>query len=250
MTTPRVLLLAGTTEATVLATALGEQPPGSVDLTVSFAGRTSAPSAPFGYVRVGGFGGVDGLVAYLAEHHTDAVVDALHPFAAIMPFHASDACTRTGTPRLKLVRPPWRPVAGDDWIAAPSITGAAAAVHHRAPRRVLLTIGRQELDPFRSLVGSAFIVRTIEPVELDGEWDARLLLARGPFTVEEEISLLEREGIDLIVSKNAGGRATEAKLTATRSLGIPVVMVDRPPVPEGLQVATVPEALAWLAALD
>jgi precorrin-6A/cobalt-precorrin-6A reductase len=249
MTTPRVLLLAGTTEATAVAATLGEQPPGTVELTVSFAGRTTAPSAPFGAVRVGGFGGTDGLVAFLVEHRIDAVIDALHPFAAVMPFHAAAACDRVDIPRVKVVRPAWQAVDGDRWIRVPSIPAAADAVAGSAAQRVLLTTGRQELDPFRAVTGPVFVVRSIEPVGLDGPWRARPLLARGPFTVDDELALLRDEGIDLIVSKDAGGTATAAKLVAARSLGLPVVLVDRPGVPDGPTVETVESAVAWLADL-
>lgn len=246
MTTPRVLLLAGTTEATAIARLLGEQPSGTVDLIVSFAGRTAAPAAPSGTVRVGGFGGVDGLAAYLAEERIDAVVDALHPFAAVMPFHAADACTRIGIPRLKVVRPAWSPVDGDRWLPVASVPDAAALVAVRARDRVLLTIGRQEIDPFRSIAGPTFVVRTIEPVDLAGAWSAEPLLARGPFTVDDETALLQRERIDLLVTKNSGGTATAAKLDAARALDLPVVVVDRPPLPEGPTVTTPETAVAWL----
>ncbi len=247
MTTPRVLLLAGTTEATAIARVLGEQPPGTVDLIVSFAGRTAAPTAPSGTVRVGGFGGVDGLAAFLADQRIDAVVDALHPFAAVMPFQAAEACERAGIPRVKVVRPPWSPVDGDRWLPVASVADAAALVAVRPRDRVLLTIGRQEIDPFRTLAGPTFVVRTIEPVDLGGTWTAQPLLARGPFSVDDETALLERERIDLLVTKNSGGTATAAKLDAARALGLPVVVVDRPPVPDGPMAPTPEAAVGWLA---
>lgn len=247
MTTPRVLLLAGTTEATTIARLLGEQHAGTVDLIVSFAGRTAAPTAPSGTVRVGGFGGADGLAAYLADERIDVVIDALHPFAAVMPFHAAGACERVGIPRLKVVRPPWSPGEGDRWLPVPSVADAAALVAVRLRDRVLLTIGRQEIDPFRALTGPTFVVRTIEPVDLTGAWTAEPLLARGPFTVDDETDLLERARIDLLVTKNSGGTATAAKLAAARALGLPVVIVDRPPVPDGPTAPTPEAALAWLA---
>ncbi len=243
-----VLLLGGTTEATALAAAIGERHPGSIDLTVSFAGRTSAPTAPHGAVRVGGFGGVDGLVAYLVEHGTAAVIDALHPFAAVMPFHAAEACRRTGVPLLELVRPPWLPAGGDDWRCTKSVAEAAAVLADLVVDQALLTIGRQELDPFRTLTGTDLLVRTIEPFDLTGAWSARPLLARGPFTLGGEIDLLRRERIEAIVSKNSGGTATAAKLAAARALGLPVVMVDRPSRPDVEQTASVEDALAWLLA--
>ena len=243
-----MLLLGGTTEATALAAAVGERHPASMDLTVSFAGRTSAPTAPHGTVRVGGFGGVDGLTAYLVEHGTTAVVDALHPFASTMPFNAAEACRRTGVPLLRLMRAPWRPTADDVWHRARSVAEAATVLASLAVDRALLTIGRQELDPFRTLTGTDLLVRTIEPFDLAGAWSARPLLARGPFTAEGEIGLLQRERIEAIVSKNSGGTATVAKLEAARACAIPVVMVDRPPRPEAEQTASVDDALTWLLA--
>lgn len=243
---PTLLVLGGTTEAVQLAQRLAPQVGPHLDLITSFAGRTARPTAPAGTVRVGGFGGVDGLAAYLRATPVDLVVDALHPFAAVMPFHAAEACARAGVDLLKLQRPPWTPVAGDRWIEVADAGAAAEAVRHAAGRRVLLTIGRQELGPFRSITGPAFLVRSIEATDLAGAWTAVELLGRGPFPLEDERKLLRTEEIDLVVTKNSGGAATAAKLTAARERATPVVVVQRPATPSVPLVETVDEALAWI----
>ena len=241
-----MLVLGGTTEATQLVEALAPHLGEHLDLVTSFAGRTAHPTAPAGRVRLGGFGGTDGLEAYLRSARVDLVVDALHPFAAVMPFHAAEACARAGIERLKLQRPPWTPVDGDRWIEVADMGAAADAVRRSGAERVLLTIGRQELDPFRSVAGTVFVVRSIEPADLGGSWTAVERLDRGPFPIEAERALLETERIDLVVTKNSGGPATAAKLAAAREQAIPVVVVRRLPVPPGPIVTTVDGALAWI----
>jgi precorrin-6A/cobalt-precorrin-6A reductase len=245
---PTVLLLAGSTEATQLAHLIAAA--GDIELTVSFAGRIAArPAMPEGaHVRVGGFGGAAGLRHHLESDATDALVDATHPFSARMPFHAATAADAAGIPRLRVLRPPWVPQAGDRWTVVPSVTEAAHAVEASGASAVLLTIGRQELAPFAACRRARLVARCIDPPAagvLDG---AEIILARGPFEVEDEVALLRRHGIELVVSKNAGGGATEAKLAAARLLGLPVVMVERPPAPDGPTVATAADAMAWLAA--
>ncbi|HWJ60407.1 MAG TPA: cobalt-precorrin-6A reductase [Acidimicrobiales bacterium] len=243
---PTLLVLGGTTEATQLVTRLAPFVGDQLDLVVSFAGRTARPTAPAGTVRVGGFGGVDGLEAYLRSTPVDLVVDALHPFAAVMPFHAAAACERAGIEVLKLQRPPWTVTAGDRWIEVADVPAAADAVRREAPGRVLLTIGRQGLEPFRSITGPTFLVRSIEPPDLSGAWSAEPRLDRGPFDVAGERELLQREAIDLLVAKNSGGTATAAKLTAARERAVPVVVVQRPPVPSVPTVSGVDDAVAWV----
>jgi precorrin-6A/cobalt-precorrin-6A reductase len=244
----RVLLLGGSTEATHLARLIAAA--GGIDLTVSFAGRTATRAEmPNGVtVRVGGFGGPDGLRRHLEANAVDALVDATHPFSARMPFHAATAAGDAGVPRVRLLRPPWAPRAGDRWTAVSSVTEAAAAVEASGARGVLLTIGRQALAPFVACRRARLVARCIDPPD-DGVLDgAEVILARGPFTVEDEVALMRRHHIDLVVSKNAGGAATEAKLVATRTLGLPVVMVERPPAPDGPTVATPTDAVKWLDA--
>jgi precorrin-6A/cobalt-precorrin-6A reductase len=241
----RVLLLGGTSEASKLAEELSRKR--RVDLTVSLAGRTSRPMvAPHARLRTGGFGGVDGLREYLRQDAIDTVVDATHPFAAVMPFHAAEACEKAGVPLLKLYRPAWTPVPGDRWIRVSDLAEAAASLVSHGARRVFLTTGRQELEPFRSLRGVTFVVRSVEPPDLRGFEAATPVLMRGPFDLAGERLILTEHRIDTLVTKNGGGAAAEAKLHAARELGVAVVMVERPPIPCVPTVPSVAEALSWL----
>ena len=242
----RVLLLGGSTEASRLADALATR---GDDVTVSYAGRTRDRAATPGRVRVGGFGGVDGLAEHLGAARVEVVVDATHPFAARMPHHAAAACAATGTPRLRVCREPWAPVDGDDWREVGDLDAAAAALGAMGARRVFLTTGRQELAPFARVPGVWFLVRAIEPPDPCPLRRASVVLARGPFEERGELALLRDHAIDTVVAKNSGGGAAEAKLHAARRLSLPVVMVRRPPGPAGPRVATVDEALRWLDAL-
>jgi precorrin-6A/cobalt-precorrin-6A reductase len=242
----RVLLLAGTAEATRLATLLAERP--GVAVLASLAGHTRTPAALPCPVRVGGFGGVDGLVGALREGGYGAVVDATHPFAAVMPHHAAAAAEEAGVHRVRLLRPAWRPQPGDDWHEVADLAGAASTVVALGARRVLLTTGRLSLGPFAGVAGVHLVVRSIEPPDppLPG---AISLLARGPFTVDGEVALLREHRIDAVVTKNSGGRATAAKLAAARRIGLPVVMVRRPPAPAGPVVDAPEAAVRWLDSL-
>lgn len=228
--TLRVLVLGGTAEARELAARLDAAP--GVVVTTSLAGRTRNPRLPPGTVRTGGFGGVEGLVAALGAHdgpRVDVLVDATHPFAAAMTDHAARAAARTGTPLLVLRRPGWSAGPGDRWTRVPTVAAAAATVPRGA--RVLLAIGRQEVAAFGE-VDAWFLVRAIEEPDVlppRGE----LVLARGPFALDDEGALLARHRIDLVVAKDSGG-ATEAKLVAAREAAVPVLLVDRPPLPAGV----------------
>jgi precorrin-6A/cobalt-precorrin-6A reductase len=241
----RVLLLGGTSEAMELAARLEADP--RVAATTSLAGRTAGHRLPRGDVRVGGFGGVEGLTACLREAGVEAVIDATHPFAATISRNAAAACAAAGVPRVLVLRPPWRPEPGDRWIPAAD-TAEAAALVPRHGRRVFLTVGRQELAAFAGIDAAWFLVRMIEPP--DGPLPLRhheVVLARGPFSPADEAALIARNGIDLIVSKNSGGGATYPKIAAARAVGIPVVMIARPEPPPGDTVADADAALAWLA---
>jgi precorrin-6A/cobalt-precorrin-6A reductase len=245
----RVLLLAGTTEAATLATLLAARP--GVEVVASLAGRTTSPAPLPCEVRTGGFGGPDGLEHALSAGRFDALVDATHPFARVMSRHAAAAAAATGVPRLRLVRPAWRPAAGDRWHDVDDLTAAAGALAALAARRVLLTTGRGELAPFASLQGVHFVVRSIErpdPLPLPAA-ATTVVLARGPFTEDGELALLRGHRIDTIVARNSGGEATAAKLAAARTLGTRVVMVRRPAPPPGPLAATPEAALRWLDAL-
>ena len=244
----RVLILGGTGEAADLAARLVDRPGFAV--TSSLAGRTRAPAALPGEVRVGGFGGADGLAQYLRDGAIDLVVDATHPFAAAISRNAAAACAATGRPRLTLCRPPWTAGAGDRWIPADSIAAAAAVVGEHG-RRVFLTVGRQDLAAFSGRPAIRFLVRVIDPPETPLPLaDHEVVLGRGPFEAADEVDLLRRHAIDLVVSKNSGGAATYPKIVAARTLGLPVLMIARPHPPAGARVAGVEAALAWLERLS
>jgi precorrin-6A/cobalt-precorrin-6A reductase len=237
----QVLLLGGTGEARRLAAALVA---GGVDVLSSLAGRVADPLLPQGPVRLGGFGGADGLADWLATHRPRAVVDATHPFAARITASAAAAARRHGTPLLRLQRPGWTAGPGDRWTYVASLAEAADAV--RGAGTVFVTTGRQGVGAFAALPGRV-LVRAVDPPDDPLPAGAVLLLARGPFTVDEEEALMRDHGVDVVVSKDSGGHMTEAKLLAARRLGLPVVLVRRPPLPPGVEVVTtVEEALAWL----
>jgi precorrin-6A/cobalt-precorrin-6A reductase len=245
-----VLILGGTTEASALARELAGRT--GLQVTTSFAGLTDNPRAAAGETRVGGFGGPEGLARHLRDEGVDVLLDATHPFAARMRWNAVDAAAETGVARLRVERPAWRAQPGDCWISVGDLEGAADAV--QAHRRAFLTTGRKELAPFAVCRQTWFLVRAIEPPDPMPLADAEVLLDRGPFTVEGERALLVDRAIDVVVAKNSGADATEAKLVAARDLQLPVVMVERPPNPPGPRVETVADALLWfddvLAALD
>ena len=239
---PRVLILGGTAEAVALAEACAAQ--SGLEVISSLAGRTRTPILPPGEVRSGGFGGVEGLARFLVERAIDRVVDATHPFALQIGAHAEQACREVEVPRLRLLRPPWRPEPGDRWIETADLA-AAARLLPTLGRRACLTVGQRDLEAFAGL-DLWFLVRTIEPPGPSPLRRAEWIAGRGPFAVDDEIALLRAHGIEVLVTKASGGEATYAKLLAARRLGLPVVMVRRPPPPPGPVVATVEAALAWL----
>jgi precorrin-6A/cobalt-precorrin-6A reductase len=241
-----ILVLGGTTEASGLVARLAGRP--GLTVTLSLAGRTAAPSPAPVPTRVGGFGGAEGLARWIAAHGVGLVVDATHPFAAVISGNAAVACARSGMPLLALRRPPWRAVAGDRWIEVGTMAEAVAALG-AAPRRVFLTVGRLELPAFAAAPQHAYVARTIEPIgdALSGP-DVVAIRARGPFDEAAERALMERHGVEMVVTKNAGGTATAGKIAAARALGLPVVMVARPTKPEGPAVESVEAALAWIEA--
>ena len=238
--TGRVLVLGGTGEARRLATALVAE---GVDVVSSLAGRLADPVLPAGEVRVGGFGGADGLAAWLVEHGVRAVVDATHPFAATMTASAAEAARATGVSLLRLQRPGWTARPGDDWRWVDSLEGAASAV--AGNDCVFLTTGRQGLGAFAGLAAHC-LVRSVDPPEPPLPARTTVVLERGPFSLDDELALMREHAVEVVVTKDSGGAMTAAKLAAARELGIPVVLVRRPPLPPGVPVvATVDEALAW-----
>jgi precorrin-6A/cobalt-precorrin-6A reductase len=241
----RVLILGGTGDAAKLAAQAAQLQ--GVEVITSLAGRTRRPVMPSGTARIGGFGGDAGLVDYMRQQHIDLLIDATHPFAAQISCNAATAAQVCDLPHLLLVRPPWESMVGDRWIEVESIADAVSVLPSVA-QRVFLTTGRQDLAAFAPLKYLWFLMRMIDPPTPDTPVPpGTLVLERGPFTVEHERELLKTYAIGAIVSKNSGGEATYAKIRAARELALPVVMVQRPRMPVGEQVADVGGALEWLA---
>jgi precorrin-6A/cobalt-precorrin-6A reductase len=236
----RILLLGGTAEARILAARLHPD----VDVISSLAGRVPEPALPVGEVRIGGFGGVEGMRRWLSDTAVDAVVDATHPYAATITAHSAAVCDELGVPHLVLVRPAWP---RGDAIVVSSDTEAAKTVAAERYSRVFLTTGRSGTRAFAD-VNAWFLIRAVTAP--DAETLPRrhqVVLSRGPYHYDDELALLRGHRIDVLVTKNSGGAMTRPKLDAAAALGIPVVMVDRPPLPPGVAtVATVDEAAAWV----
>ncbi len=240
----RVLILGGTTEASAIAATLAKDT--RMQPVLSLAGRTRAPVLPAIPARRGGFGGVDGLAAYLREHGIGALVDATHPFAAQISRNAVAAAAMAGVPSLAVLRPAWAPCPGDRWTEVADMAAAARALGPE-PLRVFLTVGQQELACFGLAPWHSYLVRSVEPPNpalLPAM--CRVITARGPFREDEERHLLRHERIEALVTKNSGGAATAPKLAAARALGVRVVMVERPLPPSGETVPDAAGALAWL----
>jgi precorrin-6A/cobalt-precorrin-6A reductase len=240
----RVLLLGGTAEARALAARLHPR----VDVVSSLAGRVPDPALPVGAVRIGGFGGVDGLRKWLHDEHIDAVVDATHPFAATITAHAADACGQLQLPYLLVARPAWDP---GDAIVVTSDSQAAEAVARQHFSRVFLTTGRSGVAAFADS-DAWFLIRAVTAPDPDLlPRRHQLVLSRGPYPYDGEHALLREHRIDALVTKNSGGEMTRSKLDAAAALAIPVVMVTRPPLPPDVATTdSVEEALAWLDAQD
>lgn len=233
MTGPHVLVLGGTAEARALA---GRLDASGVRVTSSLAGRVSRPALPVGEVRVGGLGGAAGLTAWVREHAVDAVVDATHPFAATMSEHAARSAETTGVPLVRLARPGWdeHPDAAT-WTWVPDHPAARAAAETLG-EHPFVTTGRQTLHhhtgPWRE---RPVLVRLVEPPAepLPAAWT--VLLSRGPWDLDGEAGTMRAHGVDVLLTKDSGGPLTAAKLDAARTLGVPVVVVSRPPAPKGVR---------------
>jgi len=240
----RVLILGGTTEASELAYLLaGDR---RFEITLSLAGRTSNPRMQPVPMRVGGFGGVDGLAAWLRQQEIKAVIDATHPYADQISSHAVVACRQLAIPLASITRPAWQPQPDDTWQMVASAEAAADALGSE-PRRVFLSLGRLELGALARSPHHHYVARTVDaPKDIALPPDIRLMLDRGPFDRRAEAALIRQERIDVVVSKNSGGVATYAKIEATRELGIPVVMIARPHKPCGQAVQNAEAAIAWL----
>ena len=240
----RVLILGGTTEARQLAERLAAR--AGIAVTLSLAGRTAAPVRASAPTRVGGFGGPEGLAAYLRAERVAALVDATHPYAATISANAARAAALAGVRLLALRRPPWRPVDGDRWTEVADVRAAVRALGE-PPRRAFVALGRNELAPLATAPQHHYLIRSVDPVMPPlAVPHATYLTARGPFPEDAEHALLAQHAIEIIVAKNGGGDATYGKIAAARALGLAVILLRRPELPAVPNVATVAEAAAWL----
>lgn len=250
MTTPpgaataaTVLILGGTREARDLAALLAGRP--GLRVVSSLAGRVRDPALPAGEVRIGGFGGADGLASWLLGQQAAVVVDATHPFAATISVSAAAACAATGVPLLGLTREPWTAGPDDRWHEVDSLPDAAELLPALG-RRIFLTTGRQGLDAFAAVDRAWFLIRCVDPPDGRLPADAQVILARGPYDAAAELALMAEHRIEVLVTKNSGGPLTAGKLDAARELGLPVVMVRRPPCPDVPRRSTPHEAASWV----
>ena len=240
----KILILGGTTEARELAGVLAGR--ADVAVTLSLAGRTMTPVPQPVPVRVGGFGGAEGLAAYLRDEKIGALIDATHPYAGTISANAVRAAAEARVPFLALRRAAWEKAPGDQWIEAANVAEAVEALG-KAPRRVFLALGRKEIEPFEAAPQHIYLVRSVDPVDPPlAVPHAIYRTARGPFSEADDRALLERHRIDVIVAKNSGGEASYGKIAAARALHLPVVMLTRPALPEAESVKTVEAVVAWL----
>jgi precorrin-6A/cobalt-precorrin-6A reductase len=239
-----LLLLGGTAEARELAAALEAR---GVQTITSLAGRVSQPRLPAGQTRIGGFGGPDALAAWIADHGITAVVDATHPFAERISASAAQAAPAAGVDLLRLERPGWTERPGDRWHWVDDLDEAAALLP-KLGRRVLLTTGRQGLAAFAAVDDAWFLIRCVDPPQPPLPPNHELELDRGPYTLPNELRLIDDHAIDVVATKDSGGPHTVAKLDAARERQLPVVVVRRPARPDTPTVTTVEEAVAWATA--
>jgi precorrin-6A/cobalt-precorrin-6A reductase len=242
----RVLILGGTAEARQLAERLVVR--SGLDVMVSLAGRTARPAAQPVPVRIGGFGGLAGLAAFLAAQRFDALIDATHPYAAVISANAVRAATVCGVRFLALKRPAWTAIAGDRWTEVDGVRAAVKALG-TAPRRVFVALGRKELAPFVEAPQHRYLIRSVDPVDPPlAVPHATYVLGRGPFGEADDRALLMMHGVEILVVKNSGGSATYGKIAAARTLGLPVIMLRRPKLAltAAASVETIDDAVAWL----
>lgn len=243
----RLLILGGTAEAARLATQATDTFGGALDVISSLAGRVKNPRPLPGQVRVGGFGGKDGLVRYLEHERIDLLIDATHPFATTISANARGACDKAGTPRLVLVRPQWPALPQDKGFEVEDLTAAAQALP-KLGRRAFLSFGQGGIGAFSHLSDMAFVVRMIDkPDTALPLAHATIITGRPPFTAEGEKALMQKHGIDVLVSKNSGGTTHPAKITAAFTLEIPIVLIARPPAEPGPQASDIRQAIDWIS---
>jgi len=243
-----VLILGGTGDARRLADNLVEQHGESLRVITSLAGRTTSPRQPSGEIREGGFGGTEGLAKYLNDSPVDMLVDATHPYAAQISEHATNAASMAGVPHLLFMRPEWSEQASDDWMHVTSMTAAADALSVSA-QIALITTGIQNLDAFTDVQGPKLLVRLLEQPKSPLPFEnSEIIIGRPPYTLDGELALFKLMGIDTLVTKNAGGDATVAKVDATRQLGVRVIMIDRPPLPQDARIVDdITQAQTWIS---
>jgi precorrin-6A/cobalt-precorrin-6A reductase len=240
----KILILGGTAEARALAERLA--PRRDLDVTLSLAGRTAAPARQAVPVRGGGFGGADGLADYLKRERVDVLIDATHPYASVISANAVAAARAANVFLIALERRAWTPVAGDRWTEVEGVPAAVAALGHTA-RRVFVTLGRNELVPLQDAPQHFYLIRSVDPIEPPLALPhAQYVTARGPFAESGERALITAHRIEIIVAKNSGGGATYGKIAAARALGIAVILLRRPPAPDGPTVHSVDEVLGRL----
>lgn len=214
--------------------------------TISFAGRVERPVPQPLPKRVGGFGGVGGLATYLKAEKVSHLVDATHPFAAQMSANAVAACASTGVPLIAFTRAPWTRHADDSWISVPDVAGAVATLD-RPASRIMLAVGRMTLPAFEANPQHFYLLRLVDPPKTaPGFPEHHVVVARGPFTVEGDLALMREHRIELIVSKNSGGTGGVAKIEAARQLGLPVIMIERPALPDRREAYDIDEVVHWI----
>ena len=238
----RALILGGTADASLLAAEIARA---RIDAVYSYGGRTRAPADQPLPTRIGGFGGVSGLAGYIRSEGITHVIDATHPFAAEMSRHAVEASAETGTQLIALERAPWTRAPGDNWIEVHDVNAAVAALPE-ATAKVFLAIGRQHIAPFAPKPQHAYTLRFVDPPEAPLPFAADVIVSRGPFTLEGELEMMRTRSIAWIVARNSGGDGAHAKIDAARMLGLPVIMIGRPKLPERLRVESVGEIMQWL----
>jgi precorrin-6A/cobalt-precorrin-6A reductase len=239
----RALILGGTGDANQLADACSRA---KIDAIYSYAGRTQIPLGHALPTRTGGFGGAQGLADFIRHERITHVIDATHPFAAEMSRNAVEASARTGAALIALERAPWSKMPGDKWIEVADIGAAVSALPDKRAR-VFLAIGRQHLAPFAAKPHHAYTLRFVDPPDAPLPLpDAEIIVSRGPFTLDGDRALMRTRGIEWLVARNSGGTGARAKIEAARELGLPVIMIGRPELPERPRVESVEAVLAWL----